>query len=148
MTVQPPFSKLCEDTLFSVCAFLDADSLKQAAVVSRAVKAVSAQDAIWKPLAEKKFGLLAEGAKQPDKSWKETYRQLEAGSRIRQARARAAASSHALKVRSDNVRYRTELAAASLFGLPAPTLSTHFIPTGQTGFWEGRKITVFRTTRE
>ncbi len=148
MTVQPPFSKLSEDALFSVCAFLDADSLNQCALVSRAVKAVSADDAIWKPLAEKKFGFLAEGAKQPGKSWKKTYLQLEAGIEILQARARAAASSHALRVRSDNVRYRTQLAAASLFGLPAPALSTHFIPTGQTGFWEGRKITVFHTTRE
>lgn len=148
MTVQPPILKLSSDTLFSVCSFLDADSLKQAAAVSKAVNAVSSEDAIWKPLAEKRFGFLAQGTKQPGKSWKETYRQLEGESRLRQARARAALSAHATKIIGDDARYRTERAAAAMFGIPAPLNSTHYIPTGQTGFWQGRKITVFQTSRQ
>lgn len=148
MTVQPPFLKLNDDALFSVCSFLDADSLKQAAAASKTLNAVSAEDAIWKPLAEKRFSFLAQGAKQPGKSWKETYRQLEGESKLRRARAHAALSAHAAKILGDDARYRTERAAAAMFGIPAPTIATHYIPTGQTGFWRGRKITVFHTSNE
>ena len=129
-----PFKKNTpnEGTL-QVFSFLDPKSLQTVECVSKGFKHFADNFQIWQRQTEINFGkIIAQRAKCPNISWKQTYDVLTA---------------HTKKITTDDTQYRTSGAAATLLGLPMPNPSTHYYPTGQTGQLGRFQITVMKSTQ-
>jgi hypothetical protein len=69
---------------------------------------------------------VANGAKQPNKSWKQTYEELEASRKARTENISKVLQTHVKKTETDDIQYRTSRAAAALFGFAMPTSSSNW----------------------
>ncbi|QLH35442.1 MAG: F-box protein [Parachlamydiaceae bacterium] len=75
-----PFQQTMSDEVYlHILAFLDNRSLQAVACTSKRFKRLAKDFQIWKPRTELEFGkVVAEGAKQSNKSWKQTHDELSA----------------------------------------------------------------------
>ncbi len=141
--------KMPEEISLHILSFLDSKSLQAIACTNLQFKRLAEDHQLWRPKTLDEFGtIVALGAKQFDKSWKQTYENLASSRSMRTQNTKNILQSHAKKVTTDDVQYRTAMAASALFGFAAPELSTHYYPTGQTGSLGSRKITVYKSSQQ
>lgn len=149
MSTQLNLSVLPQEVQLKVMSFLkDKRDIQALACTCKALNAVADDFQVWKPLVEAKFGKLFAEVKEPKKSWKQLYSDLETSTKTRTENISKVLQTHVKKVETDDIQYRTSKAAAALFGLAAPSQSTHYVPNGQTAFWGNRKVTVYKTSMQ
>lgn len=147
------FQEVMEDEKVDlhILSFLNSISLKVVACVNRRfnrLSEITKDSQIWKPRTEIEFGkIIAEGAKQPNKSWEQTYDELSASKKARAENVEKVIQAHGKKITTDDLQYRTSRAASAAFGFLKPNPDTHHYPTGQTGSLGDRKIIVFKSTQ-
>lgn len=126
-----------------ILSFLDNRSLQAVACTSTRFNCLAKDSQIWRPRTEIEFGkIVAQGAKQPNKSWKQTHDELSASKIARVENVAKVIQAQVKKTTTD----RTFRAASALFGFALRNPSTHYYPTGQTGYLGNRKITVFKSS--
>jgi hypothetical protein len=149
-----PFQGIIPDEVaLQILSFLDKRDLQSVACTCRKLEDLSKDFQIWKPRTEIEFGkFIAEGAKTPKISWKQTYEELEKSRKTRMESAAKVLQTHVKKTTTDDFQYRTTCAASRLFGLPMTNPRTHYYPTGQTGYFrdsttlDAIKINVYKST--
>lgn len=143
-----PFQTIPDEIDLHIFSFLEERDLQAIACTCRKFEALSKDFQIWKPKTEAEFGtLVANGAKQLNKSWKKTYEELDASRETRIQNTAKILQTQIKKTTQDDIQYRSAKAASALFGFAMPNSSIHYYPTGQTGSLGNRKITVFKSTQ-
>lgn len=128
-----------------ILSFLGKRDLQAIACTCKIFENLSKDFQIWKPKTEIEFGeLVAKGAKQPHKSWKQTYEELKVSKTTREESTEQIIQTQIKKTTTNDLQFRTNSAASALFGFATPNLSTHYSPTGQIGSLGNRKITVYK----
>ena len=132
----------------NIFSFLNEDDLKAAACVCKAFESLSKDFQIWKLKTEARFGkLIANDARMTCSDWKETYNKLESSQKEQTSNISKVLQTHTKKVQDDNLRQRTQRAAA-LLGFPIQNPDTHYYPTGQVGHLGNFKVTVSKSTNQ
>ncbi len=132
-----------EDVSLNILSFLNAQELIEVALTCKKLKTWADDFHLWQAKSEAEFtGLVANGAKQPDKSWKQTYFELKKSKeeRIHNLGSLQAISTN--KMQYDSITYRMELAIAARIGWPQPNPEVHLYPTGKSGRLGNRKVRV------
>ncbi|GAB4230948.1 MAG: hypothetical protein Tsb0021_09140 [Chlamydiales bacterium] len=131
-----PFASLPEEDQLHVLSFLDESSLKAVACVNKHLKTLANDFQLWKVKAEREFGKdLTNSAKEPNKTWKQTYIEL---SSIKKD----------LLKNKDDIISRTNKAASEAFRFLTDLYTTQYKPNEQTGSLGGLKITVFKPSNQ
>jgi hypothetical protein len=133
---------LADEVYINIFSSLGKKSFQAMACTCRGFEILSKDFQIWKIKAIREFGnLVANGAKEPNKNWKQTYEELAKSKEVRNVNIAQVLQTQKKKKTTDDlyIQIFREVLASSGFEMPDP--STHFYPAGQNVYYCEYKTT-------
>lgn len=139
-----PFQEIMPDEV-NILSYLGEEDLKAMACTSKKFESLSKDFQIWKPKVEKEFGIIvADGAKESNKSWKYTYEELVSSRKARRANVTLVLQAQIKKTKMDNLNHRINSIMNGIMGVGMPNSDAHYYPAGNIRCIGDRTIKVFK----